>query len=141
MFMIPCVRSGSPGSPGNRREGVRGHRLPSWGRRGKCPPAQPHLIYFICLTDTFIHSDVQIVHVENTDPLMRNTSGVSANMDQFSANMDLFVFLVAGQVWYDVHTLQSHHGAQNLDVPVTMSSVSCVSRVVCSIQSSLQQCM
>ncbi|XP_046876075.1 neutral alpha-glucosidase AB-like isoform X2 [Hypomesus transpacificus] len=28
-----------------------------------------------------------------------------------------------GEVWYDVHTLQSHHGAQNLDVPVTMSSI------------------
>ncbi|XP_062341665.1 neutral alpha-glucosidase AB-like isoform X2 [Osmerus eperlanus] len=28
-----------------------------------------------------------------------------------------------GEIWYDVHTFQSHHGAQSLDVPVTMSSI------------------
>uniref|UniRef100_A0A674C868 Neutral alpha-glucosidase AB n=1 Tax=Salmo trutta TaxID=8032 RepID=A0A674C868_SALTR len=28
-----------------------------------------------------------------------------------------------GEVWYDVHTFQRHDGAQNLSIPVTMSSI------------------
>lgn len=31
---------------------------------------------------------------------------------------------VCYQVWFDVHTFQKHNGAQNLYIPVTMSSVS-----------------
>ncbi len=30
---------------------------------------------------------------------------------------------VVPQVWFDVHTFQKHNGAQNLYIPVTMSSV------------------
>uniref|UniRef100_A0A672N017 Glucosidase II alpha subunit n=1 Tax=Sinocyclocheilus grahami TaxID=75366 RepID=A0A672N017_SINGR len=29
----------------------------------------------------------------------------------------------AGEVWYDVHTFQKHNGAQNLYIPVTLSSI------------------
>lgn len=37
-----------------------------------------------------------------------------------------YLIIVSLQVWYDVHTFQKHSGAQNLYIPVTMSSV-CIS--------------
>uniref|UniRef100_A0A672TDA0 Glucosidase II alpha subunit n=1 Tax=Sinocyclocheilus grahami TaxID=75366 RepID=A0A672TDA0_SINGR len=35
----------------------------------------------------------------------------------------LFFFFFYFQVWYDVHTFQKHNGAQNLYIPVTLSSI------------------
>ncbi|KAA0709548.1 Neutral alpha-glucosidase AB [Triplophysa tibetana] len=57
--------------------------------------------------------------------------------DQFLLGRDLLVHPVteegargvtaylpgAGEVWYDVHTFQKHSGAQNLYIPVTLSSI------------------
>uniref|UniRef100_W5KT68 Glucosidase II alpha subunit n=1 Tax=Astyanax mexicanus TaxID=7994 RepID=W5KT68_ASTMX len=57
--------------------------------------------------------------------------------DEFLIGRDLLVHTVTeegargvtaylpglGEVWYDVHTFQKHNGAQNLYIPVTMSSI------------------
>uniref|UniRef100_A0A3Q1BD83 Glycoside hydrolase family 31 N-terminal domain-containing protein n=1 Tax=Amphiprion ocellaris TaxID=80972 RepID=A0A3Q1BD83_AMPOC len=63
----------------------------------------------------------QFYHAHRTgEPIMRP---LWVEYPQDPATFSCLNLFVCSQVWFDIHTFQKHNGAQNLYIPVTMSSI------------------